>query len=163
MNHNHWAMHSHWLWIMRYAEPVVCESLCAMLYQCSWIMESYAQLLVMNHGELYWTSGWESCRVMMSQWLWIMASHAVPVVVNHVVQCLANGCQSWRIMLCQWLWIMLCYVEPVVLNHDVKSVPVGVDHAVLYCASRWESRCEHCASRCESWWVMLSQWLWITY
>jgi hypothetical protein len=30
----------------------------------------------------------------------------------------------------------------------------------LWC--HWESRCERCASRCESWWVMLSQWLWIT-
>ena len=89
-------------------------------------------------------------------------SVVVPVVVNRVVQCLANGCESWWTMLCQWMWMMLCYVEPVVVNHDANAVPVGVNHDVLFWASRWESRCERCGSRCESWWVMLSEWLWIT-
>ena len=116
----------------------------------------------MNHVVLLCASGCESCCAMLSKWLWIMANYDVPVVVNHVVLCLANGCELWWVMLWQWLWIMLYYAEPVVGNHDVNAVTVCVNHIVLFWASRWESRCEHCASRCESWWAMLKQWLGIT-
>jgi hypothetical protein len=72
-------------------------------------------------------------------------------------------------MFSQWLWIMAKNV-----------VPMDVNHVVLCWASRCDSRCERCASGCEtrcamlsqlwnivkdtffgceSLWVMLSQWL----
>ena len=90
----------------------------------------------------------ESWCAMLYQWWWIMENYAQPVLVNHGV------------MLSQWLWIsvlcwtmcveiMVCYSEPVVGNHCVNAVPVVVNHCLLYCASR-----------CDSWWVLLSQWLW---
>jgi hypothetical protein len=44
-------------------------------------------------------------------------------------------------------------------NH---AVPVVVNNVVLCGASRWESRCERCASRCVPLWAMLRQWLYIT-
>jgi hypothetical protein len=92
-----------------------------------------------------------------------MVSYAEPVVVNNGESCCASGCESCCAMFSPWLWIMANNAVPVDMNHDVNAVPVGVNHAVLYWASRWEWRCERCASRCESWWVMLlSQWLWIT-
>ena len=40
-------------------------------------------------------------------------------------------------VLCWWLGIMVCYAEAVVVNHGVLSLTSG----------------------CESWYVMLSQWL----
>ena len=45
---------------------------------------------------------------------------------------------------------MVCYAEPVIGNHVVLCWAIG-----------WKSRCEWCASECESWWAMHSQWLWI--
>ena len=96
----------------------------------------------------------------MCQWLWIMVGYAELVVVNHGVLCWVSGCESVRLMLSQWLWIIVSYTEPVVGNHDVNAMPLGVNHVVLFWASRWESRCERFASRCESLWIMMSQWLW---
>ena len=110
-----------------------------------------AEPVLVNHGEVCWASGCESCWGMQSQWF-----------VNHGVLCCTNGRESWRVILCQWLRIMLCYTESFVGNHDVKAVPVGVNHVMLFWVIRWESRCELSASRYESWWVMLGHWLWIT-
>ena len=98
----------------------------------------------------------------MSQWLWIMVCIAEPAVVNHGVLCWArgvnhseiwwaNGCESWCAMVspvvvnrdvlwwAKWLWILVCYDVPVAGNHGLSC----------------------CGKGCESWWVMLSKWLWI--
>jgi hypothetical protein len=89
--------------------------------------------------------------------------YAEAVVVNHGVLCLASGCESWYVMLSQWLWIMVSYDEPVVVNHGVLWWASVMSH----CELRWTKlvAVNHgvfcCASVCESWWVILSQWLWI--
>jgi hypothetical protein len=115
------------------------ESWWAMLSQWLWIMVSYAESVVVNHGEVCWASG-----------LWIMVCYAVPVVVNHGGLCSANSCESWWALMSQWLIIMVCYAEADVRNHSVNAVPVGVNHGELCYASGCESRC-----------AMLRQWLWI--
>jgi hypothetical protein len=111
----------------------------------------YAEPVVVNHVELYWASGCESCCVILRKWLWIKLCYAEQVVVNHVlcwervtnhgVLCWASGCESCCVILIQWKWIMVCYTEPVV-----------VKHVVLY----WASGCEWCC-------VMLSKWLCIMW
>ena len=83
-----------------------------------------------------------------------MVSYAVTVVVNQDVLWWASGCES--------LWIKVCFAQPVNVNHCAILRRVWANHGVLFLASGWESRCECCASGCESWWVMMSQWLWIT-
>ena len=75
--------------------------------------------------------------------------------------CEGSGCETVCAMLSQWLWIMLYYADPVDGNHGVNAVPVGVNHVVLFWASRSESRSARYANKCESWWTLLSQWLWI--
>jgi hypothetical protein len=95
---------------------------------------------------------------MLCQRLWIMACDIEPVVVNHGVLYRANNCESWWVLLCQWLLIMVCYAESVVVNCAVLCLwvmvsyteQVAVNHGLLCYASG-----------CESWCVMLSQWLWI--
>ena len=52
--------------------------------------------------------------------------------------------------MCLWLWIIVCYDQPVIVNHRWYAEPVVMYHGVLC----WDSGCE-------SWCVMLSQWLWI--
>jgi hypothetical protein len=98
--------------------------------------------VVVNHGVLYWVSGFELCCamlvnnsglycasgcefVMLCQLLWVMVSYIVPRVCIMV-------CNAEPV-----LWIMVCYVEPVVVNH------------VVLC----------CSSGCESWWAIMSQWV----
>jgi hypothetical protein len=88
-----------------------CESWCAMLYQWSWIMESYVQPVVVNHV-ICLANGCESWRIMLCQWLWIKLCYAEPVVgnnelndapvgVNYVVLCWACRCESRCAMLSQ--------------------------------------------------------------
>jgi hypothetical protein len=86
-----------------------------------------------NHGVLWWASGWESWCVMLSHWLWIMVCYSEPVFVNHSELWWSSGCQSRCAMLSQWLRIMVCYAEPVVVNHGGLFRTSG----------------------CESWWIML--------
>jgi hypothetical protein len=49
-----------------------------------------------------------------------------------------------------WLWITVIDAEAVAVSHISYAESVVVNHGVLFCAIG-----------CESWWVMLSQWLWI--
>ena len=117
---------------------------------------------------------------MLNQWLWVMVCNAEPVVVNHGVLCWASGCEFmcailnrtvvnyvvlyWADcvlnMVChaeplvmndmsQWLWIMTCYGGPVIVN-VCNAEQVVASHSELC----W-------TSGCESWCVMLCQWLWI--
>ena len=113
-----------------------CESWCAML---SRVVVSYGvsfraigcksyKPVVVNHGVLYWGSGFELVCAMLNLWLWIMVCYSEPVIVSHDEICWAIG-----------LLIMVCYAEPVAVN------------GVLLC---W-------ASGSASWFIMLSQWLWI--
>ena len=120
-----------------------------MLSQWVWIMVCYAEPVVVNHCELCWASGCETLWVMLRYWFWIIVSNAEPVVVNHCVLCWA-GCVG----------IMVCYPNPVVVNHCVMLNRVCGNQGVLFWVSGWESRCECYVS--ELWWVVLSQWLWIT-
>ena len=124
-------------------------------------MVSYVNPEVDNHVVLYWACGCESLWVMLRQLLCIIVSSAQSAVVKHGVLCLTSDCDSWCFMLSQWLLFMVCYAEPVVVNHGVLCVFVVVIHVVLCWASEWKSRCECCGSGCESWWAMLSKWLWI--
>jgi hypothetical protein len=105
-----------------------CESRCAMLGQCLWIIVNYVEPVVLKHFELYWASGCESVCVILSR-----------MCGNHVVLCWVSGCIS--------LYVMQSWV--------------CVNNGVFCWASGWESRCLCCASGCGSWWVILSQWLWI--
>jgi hypothetical protein len=123
--------------MVRCAEPVVCESWCAMLYQWWWIMESYAQPVVVNHVELWWISG---CETLLSQKLISMVYYTESLVLNRFQLCWDNGCESWWgmliqwfvnhgvlsctsggesswAMLSQWSWIMVSYAEPMVVKH----------------------------------------------
>jgi hypothetical protein len=118
-----------------------------------WIVVSYAEPVVVNHGVLCWASGCELWCVILSQWLWIIVSYDI----------------------CQWLWIMVCYAVTVVgithhdsqplaqhstpwftttrsfiTHHDSQPLAFVVNHGVLC----W-------ASGCESWCVILRKWLWI--
>jgi hypothetical protein len=74
----HTTIHNHWLSITR-----GCASWCVMLSQGLWIIVSYDEPVVMNHGVLCWASGCESWCVILKQWLWIMVCYSEPVVVNH--------------------------------------------------------------------------------
>jgi hypothetical protein len=44
-----------------------CESLIVMLNQWLWIMVGYSVLVGLNHGELCWARGWQSCCIILSQ------------------------------------------------------------------------------------------------
>ena len=99
---------------------------------------------------------------MLSMWLRITMCYFVPADIKYGELCEGSGCEAVCAMLSQWLWIMLYYADPVDGNHGVNAVPVGVNHVVLFWASRSDSRSERYASRCESCWTLLSQWLWIT-
>ena len=146
-----WGILSHSLSIIVY----YTESL--VLYHCQLCRdsgcESWWGMLIqwfVNHGVLCCSSGVESWRVMLSQWSWIIVSYAEPVVVKHCELCWAQG-----------VGIMVRYAKPVVVNHCAMLNQVFGNYRVLFWASGCESRCECCASGCESLWVMLSQWLWI--
>jgi hypothetical protein len=131
-----------------YAEPVFCESLCAIL-------------VVGNHVVLCWGSGCESWCVKLiqwlwimvfyaEQWLWIMVSYDEPVVVHHGVIFWASDCES------------RCVIQsPVVVNHVVLYCPSGCE-SVCYAEQLVVINCELCwASGCESCYVMLIQSLFI--
>jgi hypothetical protein len=77
------VLQSQWFWIM-----------CAMLSQWMSIIARYADLVVVNHGELSWACCCESWWCMVSQCLWIMVGYAVPVDVNHGVLKCVSGCES---------------------------------------------------------------------
>jgi hypothetical protein len=124
--------------------------------QWLWIMVCYVEAEVVNHGVLCWSSGCESWCAIRSQWLWIMVCYAEPMIFNYGVLCWASGCESWWVMLCQWLSIMVCYAESAVVNYDLLCLCIMGSYTEpvnrgLVC----------CTSGCESWFAMLSQWLWI--
>ena len=109
---------------------------------------------------------------MLSQWVWIMVCYAEPMIVKHlcwahcvwIMVCFAVAVGVNQCELC-WggsVGIMVCYVKPVVVNHCVMLRRVCGSQGVLFWTSGWESRCECYVSGCELWWVVLSQWLWIT-
>ena len=53
---------------------------------------------------------------------------------------------------------MVSYAEALFGNYGVNDVPVGVIHGELC----WQSGCESCCVILyDSWWAMLSHWLWI--
>jgi hypothetical protein len=148
------------------------ESLWAMLSQWLWLIVSYAEPMVLNHCVLCWAIGFEPLWVMLSQWVWIMVCYAEPMIVKHlcwahcawIMVCFAV---SVGVNQCELCWagsvaIMVCYVKPVVVNHCVMLRRVCGSQGVLFWTSGWESRCECYVSGCELWWVVLSQWLWIT-
>ena len=99
---------------------------------------------------------------MLSMWWRITMCYSVPADIKYGELCEGGDCETVCAMLSQWLWILLYYADPVDGNHGVNAVPVGVNHVVLFWASRSESRSERYASRCESCWTLLRQWLWIT-
>jgi hypothetical protein len=123
-----------------------CESWCVMLRQWLWIMVCYAEPVGVKHG------------VILSQWLLIMDCYTVAKVVNNGVLYWASGCKLWCVILSKWMWIMVSFTVPVVVNNDLSC---------------WVSDCEICctilvnhgalcwAIGCESWFVMLCQWLWV--
>jgi hypothetical protein len=67
-----------------------------MLSQLLLIMVSYAEKVVLDHGDYAGLEG-----------------------VKRSELCWASGYESWCVMLSQWLWIMVCDVEPVVVNQGV--------------------------------------------
>jgi hypothetical protein len=158
-----------------------CESWWSLLNQCLWIMVRYAEPVVVNHGDVCWTSG-----------LWIIVCYAVPVVVKHCELYWASGCETLWVILSEWLRITLCYDEPGVYEslYDMLSqwlciivcyTELGVWESCVM-LSQWQGimvwmMCQlvwfmvsyakrvvvnHgescCASGCESWWCMLNQW-----
>jgi hypothetical protein len=135
--------------MVRCAEPVVCESWCAMLYQWWWIMESYAQPVVVNHVELCWVSG---CETLLSQKLISMVYYTESLVLNRFQLCWDNGCESWWGMLIQWF-----------VNHGVLScTSSGESSWAMLSQWLWNIVSYAELSVCESWCAMLSQWLWIS-
>ena len=105
-----------------------------------WIIVSYAEPVVVNHGVVFSTNRCEPWWGMLSQMLTIIVYYTEPVVlnhcelcwdsvceswwgmliqwfVNHGVLCYTCCCDSWRVMLSQLLWIMVNYAEPVVVKH----------------------------------------------
>jgi hypothetical protein len=66
-------------------------------------MVSYADLVVVNHDEVWLAGACESWCVMLIQWLCIMVSYAEPMGVNHDVLFCANGYESCCSMLNQWM------------------------------------------------------------
>jgi hypothetical protein len=131
--------------MVRYAEPVVCESWCVILYQWSWIMERYAQPV--SHP-LAQRSHRDSQRLAQHSTTWFTTTSwpELPMIHEHWYSIAHHDPQTTG---CAWIMVN-------------NAVPVVMNHTVLCWASRCESRCERCASRCESWWNMLSQLLWIT-
>ena len=105
-----WIMHYGVLWSNQW----LCIW-CAMLSQWLWIMVSYAEPVVMNHGVLY------AGGLCSNQWLWII-----------VFAMLSHGCESWCVMLNQWLWIMVCYAEPVVVYYGVLCRASGCESWFVY-------------------------------
>jgi hypothetical protein len=156
------------------------ESWCVMLYKWSWILERYAQPVVVIHVVLYLAngcesccaSGYESCCAMLNQsleitnwtlcqWMWIMLCYAKSVVVNHCELCWASGCETLWAMPRYWLWIIVRYAEPVVVNHCVLCwagyVRIMVCYAEPVVGNHGVNAVPMGVNHC----VMLSQWLWI--
>ena len=140
-----------------------------------WFMECYNEPVVVNNGELFWTSGCQSWCIVLGQWLCIIVWYAQQVVVNH-------GVLYWD----GWLWIIVWYAELSGCGSlcGMQSW-VFVNHVVLCWVSGCESCCvilnklvwfmvcyaelmvvNHCVlcwiSGCVSWCIMLFQLLWIT-
>ena len=94
----------------------------------------------------------------MGQWLLIMDCCTVPKVVYYGVLYRTCGCQSWYVILSQWMWIMVSFTVPVVVNNDVSCWVSGCE---LCCAILVNHGEVYWAICCESWFVMLCQWLWV--
>ena len=62
-------------------------------------MVCYAELVVVNHGVLFWASGCESWCAMIDQLVGFVVSYAEPVVVNHGELWLDSGCESCWVMM----------------------------------------------------------------
>jgi hypothetical protein len=78
--------------------------------------------------------------VLLSKWLWIMVSFIVPVVVNEGVLCWA-----------EWLCIVMYYAGQSGYESWCAMLIPMVGNQGVSCRT----------SGCESWFVILSQWLWI--
>ena len=152
---------------------------------------SYAELVVVNDGVLFWESGCESWCVILSHWLpvlgqlWMVicwASFESWLCCGCYLLCvMPSGCESWCVHVVvnhsvfQWLWIMVCYAEPVVMYHGVLCwASCFASWCVILGQWLWMMVCHVelvavnawasvlCwVSGCESWCAMLSQLLWI--
>jgi hypothetical protein len=109
------SVYSFFLYVHNKKEFITCSytTWCFnLLYVKKTVMLCYAEPLDVNHGVLYWASGYESLWVMLSQRLRIMVYHTEPVVVNHCQLCWASDCESLCVILCQYVWTMVSYAEP---------------------------------------------------
>jgi hypothetical protein len=168
-------IHNHWLSITHHG-----ESWCIILSHWLWIILCYSEAVVVNHGELCWASGCESWCVILSQWLLIMFTMTHNHSDQYITPWFTTTGSVWHTMIHNhWLsitrhnsqplaqhynpWLATCHTEPVVVNHGViywsewlwvmvcNAETVIVNHGVLF----W-------AIGCESYCVILRQWLSIT-
>jgi hypothetical protein len=118
-----------------------------------WIMESYAEPVVVNHGELWWASVCESWCKMMSQWLCIVVCYAesIPQAQHNTPWFTTTGPSKHTIIHNLRLNITHHDSQPLDQHSTPWFIATGsVNHCVLCCGNG-----------CESWFIMLSQWLWI--
>jgi hypothetical protein len=132
-------IHNHWHRIMQKHYRLLIKLIFySIRFQWLWIMVSYDEPVVVNHGVLCWASGYESWCVMLSQWLRSCQFRFEYINVLHNIHMRFLNCYTF---LSEWYVCkkidLVCYAEPVVMNHGVLC---------------W-------ASDCESWCAMLSQWL----
>jgi hypothetical protein len=114
-----------------------CKSQCAMLSQLLWIKECYSESVVVNHVVLFWTSGCELC---CSPWFittgsayLIMVHNQWHRITHHDSETLAQNSPTW---------------------FTTTGSAVILSQWLLFGVLSW-------AIGCDSWWAMLSQWLWI--
>jgi hypothetical protein len=137
------------------------------------IMVCYAEQEVVNHGVLHWANGCKSWVPMLSQWLWIIIYYAVPRIVNYGVPCRHHDLQSrigsalYIMINNQWLSITHHDSQPLtgstlqtmIQSHCLSiakhnSQPLAQHPTPWFRATHWLS-----ITRCESWFIMFSQWL----
>jgi hypothetical protein len=153
---------NHWLSITHHdSQPLAQNS-------TPWITTTghNAELVVVNHGVLFWAGDCESFCVILSQWLWIMVCYSEPVVVNHGVHNL------WHIIAIHDSQPLVHHSAPWIITTD-PALHTMTHKGVLF----WAGGCESCGvilsqwlwimmsfaepSGWESWFDMLNQWLWI--
>jgi hypothetical protein len=169
--------------MVRYAEPVVCETWCVMLYQWSSIMESYAQPVVENHVLLCY--GTEQHNMIHNTYLRI-TRHGSHLLAHHNTEWftttgsashneahpLAQHSHRDSQPLVQHNTPWFSHTRLSITHNDSQplahhnsqwftTTPVVMNQVVLCWASRWESRIERCAGGCELYCAMLSQSFWI--
>jgi hypothetical protein len=136
-----------WLWIMVcYSEPVVVNHAVLCYAQWLWIVMYYAE-----------QRGWESWFIMLSQWLWIMLYYAT----HHDSQPLAQQNKPWFTATGSAIHIMTNNHWLSITHHD--SQPMAPYKTPWFTTTErlWIMLCYIDSSGCESWCVMLRQWLWI--